>query len=245
MKSALVWKLLERFGVYGVQFVLQVVLARILDPEHYGVLSIMVIFTTLANVFIQNGFNTALVQNKDVTEEDYSSVFWVSLGISGVIYAILYASAPLIGSFYDMPSIVAPFRVLALMLFPGALNSVQIAKVSRELDFKKVFIGNIGAIVVSGAVGIAVALLGGGLWALVAQTMLNIFVACFVMLFVVKWRPKFICNLARIKVLFAFGCKIQGFPRCTFCPPPGFAGLDTGYRSDPKPAVSNQKQTAP
>ena len=208
MKSALVWKLLERFGVYGVQFVLQVVLARILDPEHYGVLSIMVIFTTLANVFIQNGFNTALVQNKDVTEEDYSSVFWVSLGISGVIYAILYASAPLIGSFYDMPSIVAPFRVLALMLFPGALNSVQIAKVSRELDFKKVFIGNIGAIVVSGAVGIAVALLGGGLWALVAQTMLNIFVACFVMLFVVKWRPKFICNLARIKVLFAFGWKL-------------------------------------
>ena len=208
MKSALVWKLLERFGVYGIQFVLQVVLARILDPEHYGVLSIMVIFTTLANVFIQNGFNTALVQNKDVTEEDYSSVFWVSLGISGAIYAVLYIAAPLIGSFYDMPDIVAPFRVLALMLFPGALNSVQIAKVSRELDFKKVFVGNVGAIVISGAAGIAIALLGGGLWALVVQTMLNIFVACLVMLFVVKWRPRFVCNLARIKVLFAFGWKL-------------------------------------
>ena len=71
--SGLLWKLLERFGVQGAQFILQIILARILDPAHYGVLSLMVIFTSLANVFIQNGFNTALVQNKDVTEEDYSS----------------------------------------------------------------------------------------------------------------------------------------------------------------------------
>ena len=208
LTSALAWKLMERFGVSGTQFVLQVILARLLAPELYGVLSIMIIFTTLANVFIHNGFNSSLVQNRDVTEEDYSSVFWVSLGVAAALYGLIFVGAPFVGAFYEMPDIVWPLRVLALMLFPGALNSVQIAKVSRELDFKKVFIGNIGAIVVSGAVGIAVALLGGGLWALVVQTMLNIFVACFVMLFVVKWRPKFICNLARIKVLFAFGWKL-------------------------------------
>lgn len=170
MQKALFWKLMERFGVQGIQFVLQIILARILDVEYYGILSLMVVFTTLANVFIQNGFNTALIQNKDVTEEDYSSVFWVTLGIAGVIYLLLYICAPLIAQIYRMPEIVSPFRVLCLMLFPGALNSVQLAKVSRELNFRKVFYSNIGGILVSGAVGIAIALLGGGLWALVALT---------------------------------------------------------------------------
>ena len=152
--SALGWKLLERFGVQGVQFVLQIVLARLLSPEHYGVLSIMIIFTTLANVFIQTGFNTALIQNKDVDEDDYSSVFWVSIFIAVVLYAALFLAAPFIADFYNMPSIVTPFRVLALMLFPGAINSIQLAKISRELNFKKVFVSNLGAIVVSGIAGI-------------------------------------------------------------------------------------------
>ena len=208
MTKALLWKLLERFGVQGVQFILQIILARLLTPEHYGVLAIMIIFTTLANVFIQNGFNTALIQNKDVTEEDYSSVLWVSLGVAGILYGIIFFCAPFIASFYEMPEIVKPFRVLALMLFPGALNSVQIAKVSREMDFKKVFYSNVGAIVVSGAAGIVIAKLGGGLWALVAQTMLNIFVATVVMQFTSKLKIYFKVSLARIKVLFAYGWKL-------------------------------------
>ncbi len=200
--------MLERFGVQGVQFLLQIVLARLLDPAHYGMLSMMIIFTTLANVFVQNGFSTALIQNKDVTEDDYSSVFWVSSGIAGILYAAIFLCAPLIAQFYEMPDLVSPLRVLALMLFPGALNSVQLAKVSRELDFKKVFYSNIGAIVVSGVVGIVIALAGGGLWALVAQSMLNVFVACLVMRVTVKWRIRLVCNLQRIKVLFSFGWKL-------------------------------------
>ena len=88
--SALSWKLLERFGVAGMQFVLQIVLARILDPEHYGVLTVMLVFTNLANVFIQHGLNTALIQNKDVTEDDYSSIFWVNFGVSSLLYAIIF-----------------------------------------------------------------------------------------------------------------------------------------------------------
>lgn len=202
------WKLMERFGVQGIQFMLQVVLARLLDPEHYGVLSLMVIFTTLANVFIQTGFNTALIQNKDVTEEDYSSVFWVSLGIAAVMYGVIYISAPAIAAFYAMPAIIQPLRVLAIMLFPGALNSVQLAKISRELDFKKVFFSNIGGILVAGIAGIVIAYMGGGLWALVAQTLLNVVVACAVMLSTVKWRPGLVCNLKRVAVLFRFGWKL-------------------------------------
>ena len=143
VSKGLFWKLLERFGVQGIQFVLQIILARILDPEHYGVLSIMIIFTTLANVFIQSGLNTALIQNSDVTEEDYSSVFWVSFGMAVILYGVIFFTAPLIASFYEMPIITQPLRVLALMLFPGALNSVQLAKISREMNFKKVFLSNI------------------------------------------------------------------------------------------------------
>jgi len=208
MIQAIFWKMLERIGVQGAQFVLQLVLARILDPEHYGVLSLMVIFTSLANVFIQTGFNTALIQNKDVTEEDYSSVFWVSLGIAVVMYGIIFVAAPAISSFYEMPDIVMPLRVLALMLFPGAFNSIQLAKVRRKLDFKKVFFSNIGGILVAGIAGIVIAYMGGGLWALVAQTLLNVITACLVMFFTVKWRPKAVCNWKRVAVLFRFGWKL-------------------------------------
>lgn len=208
MKKALIWKLLERFGVLGIQFILQVILARLLDPKDYGVLSLMVIFTTLANVFIQNGFNTSLVQNKDVTEEDYSSVFWVSLVIATGIYLILFFAAPLIARFYEMPTLVAPFRVLCLMLFPGAYNSVQLAKVSRAMDFKKVFYSNVVGILVAGVIGIAMAAMGAGLWALVAQTLLNVLIACLVMAFTVKWHPTLVINMERVKVLFSYGWKL-------------------------------------
>jgi len=206
--KSLFWKLLERFGVQGSQFLLQLILARILDPAHYGVLSLMVIFTTLANVFIQTGFSTALVQNKDVTDEDYSSVFWVTLGIAGALYAVIFFCAPLIAAFYEMPAIVTPLRVLALMLLPGALNAVQLAKVSREMDFRKVFVSNLSGIVIAGIVGIAMALLGCGLWALVAQTVLNVTVVCLVMTFTSGLWLRLQCNLRRIRVLFSFGWKV-------------------------------------
>ena len=208
MKKALLWKLLERFGVQGVQFVLQIVLARILSPDDYGVLAIMVIFTTIANVFIQTGFNTALIQNKDVTEEDYSTVLWITLIIATGLYGIIFFASPLIGGFYSKPELVTPLRVLALMLFPGAINSIQLAKVSREMDFKKVFFSNVGAIIVSGTAGITVALLGGGLWALVVQTMLNIFTATGVMCFTAKFKIYFKINFLRAKELFSFGWKL-------------------------------------
>lgn len=202
------WKILERFGVLGIQFILQIVLARLLSPEDYGALTLIVIFTQLANIFIQTGFNTALIQNKDVTEEDYSSVFWVTTSVALVLYVVLFAAAPFIAEFYAMPELVWPFRVLCLILFPGAVNSIQLAKVSRQMDFKKVFRSNLVAIVISGVVGIAMAFQGAGLWALVAQNLINVFTACVVMWFTVKWRPKLICNLERVKALFSYGWKL-------------------------------------
>lgn len=208
MIRALFWKLMERFGVQGIQFVLQLILARLLVPEYYGMLSMMLIFVNLANVFTQRGFNTALIQNKDVTEEDYSSVFWVTLGIALVMYAVIFFSAPAIAAFYDMQELVTPLRVLALTLLPGAMNSIQLAKVSRELDFKKVFYSSVGGILIAGMAGVTVAFLGGGLWALVVQNILNSTTACIVMLVTVKWRPRWVCNMKRVAELFRFGWKL-------------------------------------
>ena len=208
MLKSLFWKLLERFGVQGVQFILQIILARLLSPDLYGVLGIMIIFTTLANVFIQNGFNTSLIQGKEVTEEDYSSVFWITMASAVLLYIIIFLTAPFIAEFYEMPEITAPFRVLAIVLIPGAVNSIQVAKVSRDMDFKKIFTGNIAAVIISGIAGIAIAYNGGGLWALVSQNLINVTVACIVMLFTVKWKPRFVCNFEKISVLFSYGWKL-------------------------------------
>lgn len=205
---SLIWKFLERIGVQGVQFVLQLLLARLLGPEPYGTLGMMVIFVNLANVFTQNGFNLALVQNKDVTEEDYSSVLWVSMGIAGGIYGLLFAAAPFIGTLYRMPDFAAPFRVLCMMLFPGALNSVQVARFRRNMDFKKVFFSNMIGVLISGVIGIALALLGWGLWALVCQSLLNTVISCIVMGFTAKLRLRLACNLQRVRVLFSYGWKL-------------------------------------
>lgn len=199
---------MERFGVQGTQFVLQIILARILEPKLYGVLSIMIIFTTIANVFVQSGFNTALIQNKDVSEDDYSSVLWVSLFVATILYGFIYIFAPYISIFYEMPEIVIPLRVLALMLFPGALNSVQLAKNYREMNFKKVFYSNLGGVISSGIVSVIIAYMGGGLWALVIQSLLNMLVTCVVMFFTTRIKFRFICDLDRIKVLFSYGWKL-------------------------------------
>lgn len=150
-----------------------------------------------------------MIQNPDVTEDDYSSVFWVSLAIATGLYIILFFSAPRIASYYDMPQIIVPFRVLALMLFPGALNSVQLAKVSREMDFRKVFYSNIGGIVISAGLGIVLAFKGFGLWALVAQTLLNGLIAALVMVFTVDFRPRLVCDMRRVGILFSFGWKLM------------------------------------
>ena len=208
MIRAIFWKLMERFGVQGVQFVLQLYLARLLDPEHYGALSLMIVFTNLAGVFVQIGFSTALIQNKDVTDEDYSSVLWASLTVAAVMYGLVFMAAPFIGAFYEMPEIIRPLRVLALILFPGALNSVQLAKVSREMDFKKMFYSNVAGILIAGLVGITIAYFGGGIWALVIQSLLNVTVAGIVMLFTANWHPRFVFNLKRVIVLFRFGWKL-------------------------------------
>ena len=131
--QSLIFKFLERCGYQGIAFIVQIVLARILDPSDYGVLTLLTIFITISQVFVQSGFNTALIQRKDVTEKDYSSVFYLSLGIAVFLYGVLFVTSPLIADFYEMPQLKDVLRVLALILIPGAFNSIQNAKIAREM----------------------------------------------------------------------------------------------------------------
>ena len=206
--SSLFWKLMERGGTQGIQFIVQIVLARILVPNDYGVIALIAIFITIANVFVQSGFNTALIQKKDANEADFSSVFYLSLLVASLLYLIFFFTAPLIASFYGESQLILILRVLSITLFFGAFNSIQNAVISKKMQFKKLFFSSLGAILVSGTVGIVSAYSGLGVWALVAQQLTNQFMITAILWFTVKWRPKLIFSLERVKRLFSYGWKL-------------------------------------
>jgi O-antigen/teichoic acid export membrane protein len=206
--SSLAWKLLERIGTQGIQFAVQILLARILSPENYGTIALISIFIAIANVFIQSGFSTALIQKKDTSEEDFSSVFYLSLVIAAIFYLILFITSPLIARFYNNGQLIYILRVLSLTLFLGAFNSVQNAVIAKKMQFKKLFFSSLGSIVISGIAGIICAYLGYGVWALVIQQLVNQLSVTLILWFTVDWHPKKVFSLERVKVLFSFGWKL-------------------------------------
>ena len=206
--SSLFWKFLERGGVSGVQFIVQIILARLLLPEDYGVIALIVVFIAISQTFVQSGLGTALIQKKKVTDADYSSVFYLSLGIALVFYCILFLGAPAIAAFYNQPLITPVLRVLGLTLFFGAVNTIQNAVIARNFLFRKLFVSSLGAVLLSGVVGVAMAYAGYGVWALVGQQLISAIALCIIMWFTVQWRPKLIFSVARVRELFSFGWKL-------------------------------------
>jgi len=206
--SSLLWKLMERGGTQGIQFIVSIVLARLLLPKEYGMIALLTIFITVANVFIQSGLNTALIQKKNADEIDFSSVFFLSLCIAGILYIILFFVAPFVAVFYNEPQLISVLRVLSITLFFGAFNSIQNAVISRNMQFKKLFYSSLGATVVSGTIGIVMAYTGFGIWALVAQQLSNQLSITLILWLTVKWRPKLVFSFKRVKILFAYGWKL-------------------------------------
>lgn len=206
--KAFIWKFLERSSVTGIQFVVQIMLARILTPDDFGVIAILLMFIQVSNVFIQSGFNSALIQAREVDDDDYSSVLWLNLGLATVFYVGLFLGSPFIASFYNNPIITSTLRGVALVLFPGAINSVQIAHMSRELNFKVMFLANLISSIVAGGLGLASAYMGFGIFALVVQQVANQLFITIVMSVIIKWRPRFVIRLERLRQLFAYGGKI-------------------------------------
>ncbi len=219
--TSLIWKFLERIGTQGVQFIVAIVLARLLTPADFGLIALVTVFTALANVFVQSGLNTALIQKKNADNLDFSTVFYASLAIATLLYGLLFASAPLIADFYNGQTKLVPvIRVLGIILLFGAINSVQEAYIARNMMFKKLFYRSIGAIIPSGIFGVTLAYLNFGIWSLVGHQLMNSCLICFIMWFTVKWRPQLTFSASRFKALFSFGWKLL----CS-------ALLDTLYRN--------------
>lgn len=206
--SSLLWKLMERGGNAIIQLIVQIVMARLLAPEQFGALAIMLVFVNIGNVIVQSGLNTALVQAKDVQDRDYSTVFWMCASVSLVIYLAIFLAAPSIAAFYALPYLVWPLRGIGLIVVINAYNSIQVAKVTRDLQFRKIFIATISSVVLSAFCGIAAAVSGLGLWALVIQQLMYQLTNCIVLAFEVDWKPCICFDAARAKEFFEFGWRL-------------------------------------
>lgn len=206
--SSFIFKFVENFGNQAISFVINIFLARLLDPSDYGILTLLVIFINISRVFVQSGLNTALVQSKEVGEREYSSSFIFSLLTAFVVYIILFFSAPTLAVFFKTPQLTSVLRVLALILFPGAFSVVQYAIVSREMQFKALMVSSLLATIISGIIGLAMAYAGFAYWALVAQQLSSQIILTILLLFKLKWYPKAIFYFEGLKKLLAFGWKL-------------------------------------
>lgn len=206
--KSLLWKLFERGGNAIVQLLVQVIMARLLAPEEFGALAIMLVFVNLGNVIVQSGLNTALIQTPEADDDDFSTVFWMSLAVSVVLYAAVFVLAPTISTFYVMPGLTWPLRVLSALFIVNALNSVQVARVTRDLEMAKVFRSTMTASATSAILGIGSALAGVGLWALVIQQLSYQVVSCVVLFSQVEWRPRAVFRVDRAWRLLGFGWRL-------------------------------------
>lgn len=206
--SGLLWVYLENIAAQAVNFIVSVILARLLDPGHYGTIALVNVFINIANVFVNSSFSYALIQKKDADDLDYSSMFWFTVWMSLVFFAGLFFLAPSIGSFYGNADLVLILRVLLFRIPLSAYNSIQMAYVSGHMVFKKSFLSNSGGALLSGVFGILLAYLGFGIWALVAQSLLNVLFNTLILMIVVKWRPRLRFSYARLKPLIGYGWKL-------------------------------------
>lgn len=206
--SGLLWSYMERVGTQAVQFLVSLILARILMPDDYGVIAIVLVFINICDVFVQGGMGTALIQKKEVDECDYSSVFYFSLSISTVLFLLLFFSAPFIAQFYKMPILTGLLQVLGFRMPISSFLTVQRAIVARNMNFRKFFTATIISVFFSAIIGVWMAKHGYGVWSLAVQNISNSLLNVIVLFFIVKWYPRLLFSWNRTKTLFSFGWKL-------------------------------------
>lgn len=202
------WKFAERIAAQLVTLIVSVILSRLLRPAEYGTISLVMVFITIANVFVNSGFGQALIQKKDADSMDFSSVFYFSLGFTGILYIILFFLAIPIANFYNMPILIPVLRVLSISVPIMGINSVQQAYVARKMEFKLFFYATFIGTAISAVVGIVLAYVGYGVWALVAQTLTNHVVDTIVLYLTIDWKLTKDFSLKRIKGLLNYGWKL-------------------------------------
>lgn len=217
--SGLFWKFGERITAQLISLVVSIILARILSPNDYGAVALVMVFITIANVFVSSGLGNALIQKESADELDFSSIFFVNIAIAVILYFIIFISAPYIASFYNMEILKPVLRVLGIRIIIAAVNSVQQAYVSKHMLFKRFFWSTLFGTLISGIVGVILAYKGFGVWALVAQYLTNVCTDTLVLWFTVRWRPTKQFSWDRTLTLIQYGWKILVSSL-----------LDTGYK---------------
>ena len=203
----MIYKFIERLSVKGLGLVISIVLARMLATEQFGQIAIMNVFISLSQVIVEGGFTTALIQRKDVTERDYSTVFYINIALAAVCFLALQTGAPWISRYYA-EDITLPLRIYSVSVFFGAFNALQMARLQKRMQFRKIMICSLIATIISGVAGIVGAYCQLGLWALILYHLMNSFIVCITVFFVERWLPKFEFSLQRAKILFNYGWKM-------------------------------------
>lgn len=206
--SGLFWSFIESFASLGIQFIVGIVLARILSPHEFGLIGMVTIFIAISQSFVDSGFSSALIRKKDCTQNDYSTVFFFNIIVSVFFALLLISCAGLISNFFNEPQLKILVQVLSLGLFINALSMIQRTILTKELDFKKQtkisIIGSLG----SGLIAISMAFSGYGVWSLVALTLSRYIFHLFFLWFWAKWKPLWLFNKESFKELFGFGSKL-------------------------------------
>ena len=203
------WSAIDNAAQYGITFVVGVILARLLSPDDYGLIGLTAVFTAICTALINGGLGTALIRKKNATEDDFNTVFLVNLGMSLLLYAILFVSAPWIASFFERDELIALTRVMSLGMVIAALSMTQQVHLMKAINFKAQTKISVYSVIASGGVGIAMAFGGYGVWSLVAQHLLNHLLRTVLLWINNKWIPKLRFSIQSFKELFGFGWKIM------------------------------------
>ena len=202
------WRFFERCGAQFVAFFVSIILARLLDPAVYGEIALITVFTCILQVFVDSGLGSALIQKKNADDLDFSSVFYFNIAVCLAMYGVMFFAAPFISDFYHIPHLTPVIRVLSLTLVVSGVRNIQQSYVSKNLIFKKFFFATIGATLGSAVVGVTMAYMGCGVWALVGQQLTNVTLGTIILWTTVNWRPKLMFSLQRLKGLFNYGWKL-------------------------------------
>lgn len=204
-----IWSGIDNVAQFGVSFLVSIVLARLLTPDDYGLIGIITIFTTVCTALINGGFTTALIRKKNATDDDYNTAFIVNLGISLLLYVVIYLCSPLIAGFFNRQELIALTQVSSLGMIIGALGLVQQTRLTKRIDFKTQTKITIFASIASGIVGIVMALIGFGVWSLVAQSLLSHGLRTILLWVANKWVPQLRFSSKSFHELFGFGWKMM------------------------------------
>lgn len=202
------WKLAQSICTLGASFVIQIILARILLPKDFGIVAITTVFMTLANTIIETGFSSSVIQSAQLEQKQLSSIFFANLGLSFLVYVFLFILAPLVSNFYAEPILTPILRVQGLRVLFSALYVIQAALLNRRMEFKKIFFAYFTGAIAQGIVGIGMALLGFGVWALVVSTIIDYAVAGLIIMVLSHWRPSMYFSSQMVKAALSFSSRV-------------------------------------